>query len=186
MDLFSEAKKHWSNARRNLDSTGEMYDIHKAFMSLGQANWCLQRASKLLRPFPRPLPRAVLKHGRLGAAIWRLQRLWEQPSPGSSGSGSSHLEAPGAPGAPGAAISRLQRLWEQLSRGSRGSQGPSGFDLSFLEFSRVFSSLETSRGALPTAPGGSRRLSGSFEPAQEGFPVASSGLESAPKWPRSE
>ena len=45
MDLFSEAKKHWSNARRNLDSTGEMYDIHKAFMSLGQANWCLQRAS---------------------------------------------------------------------------------------------------------------------------------------------
>ena len=45
MDLFSEAKSHWSNARRNLDSTGEMYDIHKAFMSLGQANWCLQRAS---------------------------------------------------------------------------------------------------------------------------------------------
>ncbi len=41
--LFLEAKKHWRNARRNLDSTGEKYDIHEAFMSLGQANWCLTR-----------------------------------------------------------------------------------------------------------------------------------------------
>jgi len=44
-DLFVEAKRHWSNARRNLDSTGEKYDIHEAFMSLGQANWCLTRAT---------------------------------------------------------------------------------------------------------------------------------------------
>ena len=56
---------------------------------------------------------------------------------------------------------------QQLPRGSRGSRGPGGSDLSFIEFSRVFSSLETFRGALPTAPGGSRRLSGGSERAQE-------------------
>ena len=71
---------------------------------------CLRRASKLLRPSPRLFPRGI-SHleapEALGAASWRLQRLWEQLCE--------------APGALGAAISRLQRLWEQLSRGSRGS-----------------------------------------------------------------
>ena len=60
------------------------------------------------------------------------------------------------------------------------------FLLCFIEFSRVFSTLGTCRAALPTAPGGSRRPAGGFEPAQEGFSVASSGLKSAPKWPRDE
>ena len=102
---------------------------------------------------------------------------------GPRGSGSGYLEAPEALGA---AISRLQRLWEQLSRGSRGSRGPSGFDLSFLEFSRIFSSLETSRGALLTAPGGSRRLSGGSERAQEasGFGASSERLKRLRKSPR--
>ena len=71
---------------------------------------CLRRASKLLRPSPRLFPRGI-SHleapEALGAASWRLQRLWEQLCE--------------APGALGAAISRLQKLWEQLSRGSRGS-----------------------------------------------------------------
>ena len=111
------------------------------------------------------------------ATIFRkVQRLWEQPLPPA---GSNYLEAAEASGE---AIARLQRLWEQPSRGSRGSRGPSGSDLSFLEFSRVFSSLETSWGALPTAPGGSRRPAGGLEPAQEGFSVTSSGLKSAPRW----
>ena len=130
----------------------------------------------------------------------RLQRLWEQPARGSRGSRSSHLEAPEALGA---AFSRLQRLWEQPSRGSRGSgsshlEAPEalGAAISRLQrlsrpkwlrpqFSRVFSSilsLETSWGAVPAAPGGSRRPAGGLEPAQEGFPVASSGLKSAPRW----
>ena len=53
-----------------------------------------------------------------------------------------------------------------------------GSNLSFIEFSRLFSW---------SSPNGSGRLeeaSGGFELAQEGFPVASSGFESAPKWPR--
>ena len=71
---------------------------------------CLRRASKLLRPSPRLFPRGM-SHleapEALGAASWRLQRLWEHQCD--------------APGALGAAISRLQKPWEQLSRGSRGS-----------------------------------------------------------------
>ena len=106
----------------------------------------------------------------LGAAISTLQRLEEHPSRGSRGSKSTHLEAPEARGA---AIARLQRLWVQPSRGSRGSRSPSGSNLSFIEFSRLFSSLATSWGALPTAPGGSRRL-----------PAASSWLKRASRWLR--
>ena len=87
----------------------------------------LRRASKLLRPSPRQLPRGsshLKAPEALGAAISRLQRLWEQPSRGSRGSGSSHLEAPEALEA---AKSRPQRLlrpqWLQP------------------QFSRVFSSI---------------------------------------------
>ena len=70
----------------------------------------LRRASKLLRPSPRLFPRGsshLEAPEALGAASWRLQRLWEQLCE--------------APGALGAAISRLQKLWEQLSRSSRSS-----------------------------------------------------------------
>ena len=167
----------------------------------------LRRASKLLRPSARQFPRSsshLEAPQALGAASWRLQGLWEQLSRGSKGLGSSYLEAPEALGA---AILRLQGVCEQPPRGSRGSksnhlQAPEalGAAISRLQrlsrpkwlqpqFSRVFSSiLEPGDllGSLPTAPGGSRRPSGGFEPAQEGFPVASSGLESAPKWPRGE
>ena len=164
---------------------------------------CLRRASKLLRPSPRLLPRnsSHLEAPEVpGAASWRLQRLWVQPLRGPKGSGSSYLEAPEALGA---AISRLQRLWELLSRRSRGS-GSSHLEAAvapgaaisriqrlsrskwlrpqFVHFSRIFSSLEISWGALPTAPG----ASGGFEGAEDGFPVASSGLKSAPKWPWDE
>ena len=156
----------------------------------------LRRASKLLRPSPRQLPR--------GSSYLEAPGRREQPSRGSGGSGSSHLEAPElleqpsreAPEVLGAAILRLQRLWEQPSRGSRGSgsshlealealgagsrgsgsseiEAPEAFEAPvaptsfFLKFSRVFSSLETFRGALPTAPGGSGRLSGGSERVQE-------------------
>ena len=157
---------------------------------------CLRRASKLLRPSPRLFPRGI-SHleapEALGAASWRLQRLWEQLCE--------------APGALGAAISRLQRLWEQLSRGSRGS-GSGHLDapealraaISRLQrlsrpkwlqpqFYRVFSTILEPGDLLGSSPNGSGRLeeaSGGFELAQEGFPVASSGFESAPKWPRGE
>ena len=155
---------------------------------LGAASWKHQRL------WEQPL------RGPRGSGLI-LQRLWEQLPRGSRGCGSGHLDAPEALGAAistrhslhleaaeasGAAIARLQRLWEQPSRGSRGSRSPTGSDLSFLEFSRVFSSLETSWGALPTAPSSSRRPAGGLEPAQEGFPVASSCLKSAPKWLRDE
>ena len=51
----------------------------------------------------------------------------------------------------------------------------------FKEYSQKLSSLETSREALPTAPGSSRRTSGGSEGVQEGFLVASCGLEIIPK-----
>ena len=154
----------------------------------------LRRASKLLRLSPRQFPRSsshLEAPKALGAASWRLQGLWEQLSRrskglgaaisrlqrlgeqlsrGSRGSGSGHLDAPEALGA---AIARFQRLWEQPSRGSRGSRGPSGSNLSFLEFSRVFSSLETSWGV-------SQRL---LE-ARGGLPAASSRLKRASRWLR--
>ena len=72
-----------------------------------------------------------------------------------------------------AASPRPQRLWVQPSRGSRGSRGPSGSNLSFLEFSRVFSSLETSWGI-------SQRL----REARGGLPAASSWLKRASRWLR--
>ena len=133
---------------------------------------CLRRASKLLRPSPRPLPRAVLKHGGLEAAIWRLPGLWEQRFRGSRSSGAavSRLYR-----ALGAAMSRLQmRLRHKWLR---------------PRFSRHFASVLEPGDILGSPPGGSGRLeeaSGGFELAQEGFPVASSGLESALKWPRGE
>ena len=116
----------------------------------------------------------------LGAAISTLQRLEEHPSRRSRGSKGTHLKAPEARGA---AIARLQRLWEQPSRGSRGSRGPTGSNLSF------FSSILEPGDLLGSSPNGSGRLeeaSSDFELAQEGFPVASSGFASAPKWPRDE
>ena len=124
----------------------------------------LSRGSKSSRSNYLEAPEA------LGAAISTLQRLQEQPSRRSRGSKSTHLEAPEARGA---AIARLQKLWEQPSRGSRGPRSPSGSNLSFIEFSPVLSSLETSWGALPTAPGGSRRLL-----------AASSWLKRASRWLR--
>ena len=168
---------------------------------------CLRRASKLLRPSPRLFPHLEAPDSRgSGSTYSRPEVLCEQLFRGSRGSGSSYLEAPEASGA---VILRLQRLWEQPSRGSRGS-GSSHLEVpeaigsesseiqarealeapvaltSFLKFSRVFSSLGVCLEAIPAAPGGSRRPSGGFEGAQERVPVASSGLESAPKWPRSE
>ena len=168
---------------------------------------CLRRASKLLRPSPRLFPRGI-SHleapEALGAASWRLQRLWEQLSRGSRGSGSGHLDAPEARRAP---IATLQRLQEHPSRGSRGSgsghrEAPEalGAAISRLQrlsrpkwlqpqFYRVFSNILEPGDLLGSSPNGSGRLeeaSGGFELAQEGFPVASSGFESAPKWPRGE
>ena len=84
----------------------------------------------------------------LGAAVWKLQRLWEQPSRGARGSGSSHLEAPEALGA---ATSRPQRLREQPSQGSRGSSRPSASNFSFFEFFRVRRALRASWSRLETS-----------------------------------
>ena len=106
------------------------------------------------------------------APIGRLQRLQEHPSRGSRGSGSGHREAPEALGA---ANSRLQRQsrpkWLQPL------------------FYRIFSTILEPGDLLGSSPNGSGRLekaSGGCELAQEGFPGASSGFASAPKWPRSE
>ena len=105
----------------------------------------------------------------LGAAISRLQRLWERPSRRSRGSKSTHREAPEAPRAP---ISRLPRLGERPSRGSRGSgsshlEAPEALEAqvaptsvlsSFLEYSRAWRPLGELSQRLREARGGFQRL----------------------------
>ena len=57
------------------------------------------------------------------------------------------------------------------------------------QFSRVFSSILEPGDVSGSSPDGSRRLEEAFRRlcrSLRGFPVASSGLESAPKWPRDE
>ena len=141
---------------------------------------CLRRASKLLRPSPRLFPHLEAAEA-LGAASWRLQRLWERPSRRSRGSKSTHREAPEAPRAP---ISRLSRLGERPSRGSRGSgssllEAPEALEAqvaptsvlsTFLEYSRAWrpfgelsQRLREVRGGFPRLRAGSRGLPGGFE-----------------------
>ena len=148
---------------------------------------CLRRASKILRPSPRLLPRnsSHLEAPEApGAASWRLQRLWEQPLRGPKGFVSSYLEAPkalgAAPEALGAAISTLQRLREQPSRGCRGSGSSHrevpealGAAISRIQrlsrpnwlrpqFSRVFSSILEPGDLLGSAPNSSGWLEEAF------------------------
>lgn len=43
--MLAEAKAHFANARRLLNASGRDYDVHGAFMRLGQAKWCLSRTT---------------------------------------------------------------------------------------------------------------------------------------------
>ena len=123
---------------------------------------CLRRASKFLRPSPRPLPRGsshLDAPEALGAAISTLQRPWEQPSRGSRGSGSSHLEGPEA-------------LEAQVA--------PTSVLLSFLNYSRarrplgeLSQRLREARGGFRRPRAGSRGLPGGFEWLRERSEVAS-------------
>ena len=125
----------------------------------------------------------------------RLQRLWEQLSRGSRGSGGGHLDAPEARRAP---ISTLQRLQEHPSRGSRGSgsghrEAPEalGAAISRLQrlsrpkwfqpqFYRVFSTILEPGDLLGSSPNGSGRLEETFQRLRAG----SRGLLGVFEWLR--
>ena len=135
----------------------------------------LRRASKSLRlVLRRPLRAVSIAALRQPCRSPKLQRLWEQPSQGSRGSGRSHLEAPEALGG---AISRLQRLFRPKCLRPRFSRVFS----SFFESAELSSGFERAQGGSPSGFGRARR---GLEWLRERSEVASSGLESAPKWLR--